>query len=100
MAYKSRIPRIAAALPAKANAIERATAQAIAASAKQHAPVGATGELRDSIEARENGVYAAWYWFFNEFGTARQAPHPFIMPAVEEHTATAMTIGRTILGGL
>ena len=32
------------------------------------------------------GLWAAWYWFFVEFGTQRGVDaHPFIMPAYEAH---------------
>lgn len=98
--YRSRLPKIAAELPAKASAIEAATAERIAAAAKDRAPVGATGDLKESIEAKDNGVYAAWYWFFVEFGTVHSAAQPFMTPAAEEHSKDAQVIGRTILTGL
>lgn len=29
------------------------------------------------------GVYADWFWFFGEFGTTKQPPRPFMIPAFE-----------------
>lgn len=131
--YKSRLPRIARKLPFIAEAITKRTTEAIAKSAAERAPVGATGELKKSIEARSAefdygarseigknaaslglaipssrgmqsvqayGVWAAWYWFFVEYGTSRQGAQPFITPAVEEHRATAERYGRTLMGRL
>lgn len=33
------------------------------------------------------GIYAAWYWYFLEFGTVKSPPRPYMMPAVESGRA-------------
>lgn len=73
------------------------TADEIADAARSRVPV-ATGALRESIKvsgAGSNqkqisrtvtaGNAEAYYAAFVEFGTATQAPHPFMGPAAEDH---------------
>jgi HK97 gp10 family phage protein len=84
---KSRLPAIAAELRPRVSAAVKEGAEAIAQTAQERAPV-ATGELRDSIEARrhgpaEYGVYATWYWLFPEFGTQNAPAQPYMLPATE-----------------
>jgi HK97 gp10 family phage protein len=47
--------------------------------------LGFSGHLRPQDQAHGTafGIWAAWYYHFVEFGTSRQAPQPFLMPAVE-----------------
>lgn len=86
---KSRFPQIQAALPIQVGAALRAGTEGVAARARAAAPdrppLGKG--LPDSIEARDGedgyGIYAAYWWYFNEFGTVRQPARPFMLPAVE-----------------
>lgn len=56
----------------------------------RRAPVGASKELRDGIEAapiepRRAGVYiGAFYWFFVNYGTSKMAAQPFVEPGLQE----------------
>ena len=55
---------------------------------EKYAPV-LTGALRDSIEALRRGkllvaIRMLYYGFYQEWGTSKMAPRPFIRPAVEE----------------
>lgn len=66
------------------------TAKQIEASAKQRAPVD-SGALRDSIGTDLYPLRAVVgptvFWAqFQEWGTARSAPQPFVGPALDQHT--------------
>lgn len=73
--------------------LERTTksyAEKIARRAQARAPVGETGRLRDSIEARkiDEAEYMVRPWMVPyahivEFGYGRQPPKPFITPAAD-----------------
>jgi HK97 gp10 family phage protein len=39
------------------------------------------------------GVWMAWYGIFVEYGTVKEAPRPFMIPAAEEHRATLRALG-------
>jgi HK97 gp10 family phage protein len=85
----SRIPQIQASLPVRVGGAIRAGTERIEQRAKAAAPDRPPlGEgLVESIEARDGedgyGIYAAWYWHFNEFGTTTQPARPFMLPAAE-----------------
>jgi len=54
---------------------------------KVYAPVD-TGALRDSIEALRRGdlhvaVSMLYYGFFQEYGTYKMSPQPFVQPALD-----------------
>lgn len=79
---------------AKAAGAIRTAARDAAVEARSLAPVGDTGELRDSISVglEGDGRFASIgaeigptvdYAPFVEYGTSRMAPQPFIGPAVE-----------------
>lgn len=66
------------------------TAHDIEADAKALCPVD-TGYLRSSISTDIGGMEAeigptAAYGAFQEFGTSRMAPHPYMMPAADRRT--------------
>lgn len=88
---KSRLTEVEAKLPAEVSAATKRGAEAIAATAAAQAPER-TGDLKRSIKARDGdkgyGIYAAWYWFYAEFGTSgpgehHESPRPYMIPAVE-----------------
>lgn len=102
---ESRFPEIIAELRPKVSAAVKVSAETIAEDAGAAAPVGPTGELGQSIEARnegvaEYGIYAAWYWFFPEFGTAHSAPEPYMLPAVEANKLPFEAEVTAVLRGL
>lgn len=71
-----------------------AQAQSIANAAKSYAPVD-TGHLRDHIGVQEidrgyQVISSATYSSFQEFGTKRNAAHPFMRPAFYQHSAQIM----------
>jgi HK97 gp10 family phage protein len=103
VALKSRIPEIIGQLPARAKGLEMTLAQETADAAQSRAPV-ATGNLKNSIEARSvpsgAAVYAAFYWFLVEFGTANQPANPYMTPAYEQAYASIWEVGRREFAGL
>ena len=72
----------------------------LVSAAQQNAPVGTTGQLKDSIKAkvsfRKNSISVSvgsaagfyrgdvFYMAFNELGTSRQPAVPFLRPALED----------------
>lgn len=81
---------------APVSAALRKSSKAMEADARALAPVGATGDLADSIEATTHGDGRSAsmsaevstdvpYAGYVEYGTSRQAPQPFMQPAVEKH---------------
>lgn len=104
--YSSRIPRIAASLPALMDAATAAAAERIADDARERVPVR-TGKLRDAIhtERRAPGEHAvvagntsAFYGHIIEFGGARTPPRPFLIPALESNREQAVDAARAIMG--
>ena len=82
----------AAKIAGLARAVVAKSAQTVEGKAKLRAPVR-TGNLRNSISTTiiDDGLTAevgptASYAPYVEFGTARQAPQPFLIPAAEEVT--------------
>lgn len=58
---------------------------------QENAPVGETGFLKGSISSREvtDGAevfVGADYGFYQEFGTSKMQAHPYIRPAIDEHS--------------
>lgn len=92
----------AALADSRASDAVRKAAEATADDARQLAPVR-TGALRSSIEATISGTRAevgptASYAPFVEFGTYKDAPQPFMGPAISKHeedlaTELAKTVG-------
>jgi len=75
---------------ARAESAIAKTAERIAASAREAAPVGETGDLRDSIEVTARGLVrevgpTVRYGGFVEFGTWKDEPQPYLFPAAEKH---------------
>ena len=75
----------------------KSTAEEIADLQRAAAPVGATGETRDTIgvELAPYGLDArigteTWYAHFIEGGTSRLAPRPFIRPALDQRERVFM----------
>lgn len=106
--FKSRIPEIVAALPARVEAIELRTAERAAERARDKVP-RATGALHDAIhiEKDEHGGYfvvagnkTAFYGHIVEHGGMYTAPHPFMVPAAEETRAEIFELGLEELGKL
>ena len=106
MTYRSRLPEIAAAIPARMDAVAHEAAEHIADRARDRVVVGATGELRDSIETNHEGVgeYSVgagkFYAIFVEFGTVHVPARPFMVPAAEESRAEIQAIATAALRGL
>jgi HK97 gp10 family phage protein len=92
MAYKSRIPQIAATLDARVTAAMRTAAEQVEQDAKARVPV-ATGGLRDAIHTEMEGdsvsVIAGdddvFYGHLVEYGTSRVPARPFLVPALESN---------------
>src|SRR5688500_8344410 len=86
---KSRFPQITASIPIRVGVAVRAGTERMADTARANAPDRPPlGEgLPEPIEARDGedgyGIYAAFYYHFNEFGTVTQPARPFMLPAVE-----------------
>lgn len=83
----SELPEIIRELPDRGSLLAHMLANETAKLAIPNAPVE-TGALKRSIEGKrlprgDAAVMAAWYWFFSEFGTVKQPPHPFMVPAFE-----------------
>jgi HK97 gp10 family phage protein len=90
MAYKSRIPKIAATLDARVTAAVRTSVEAVEQDAKSRVAV-ASGDLRDAIHTEMDGdsvsVIAGddkvFYGHLVEHGTSRVPARPFLVPALE-----------------
>ena len=75
---------------ARGSAAVAKTAVKVERTAKQLAPVGATGELQRSIETTRSKTRAeigptARYGGFMEFGTYKDVPQPYMGPALDQH---------------
>jgi HK97 gp10 family phage protein len=91
---KSRIPVIAVALQPRVDAAVHAGAEVVSTRAKVRAP-DAPPEGEGLVEAihvedAEEGSYVVagnedvFWGHFQEFGTTKHGPHPFLIPAAEE----------------
>jgi HK97 gp10 family phage protein len=72
-----------------AEAAVAATVDAVADLAREAAPIGETGELRDSIQGEVSGLSGtvgatADYASFVEFGTSKMSERPYLWPAGEQ----------------
>jgi HK97 gp10 family phage protein len=85
------------------DAVVHEAADHIANRARDRVVVGATGELRDSIEAKREGVgeYSVgagkFYAIFVEFGTVHVPARPFLVPAAEEARGEIQAIAAAAL---
>lgn len=50
------------------------------------------------VEHGKGSTYDAFYWHFQEFGTVKQAAHPFIVPTIEEMRGRMPEIMRNEFG--
>jgi len=96
-----------AELALRLDAAAAASAEIVAARAKERAPV-ATGRLRDAIhvERDDNGFAViagdndVFYGHIVEHGSVRTSAHPFMIPALEESRGEILGLGRKALEGL
>jgi len=83
--------RLAAQLAQKGAAAGRRAARHLAAEIAEGARARAPGRLGEALQAVETAdgaeVTAPGFARFVEFGTRRQAAHPFLRPALEEARA-------------
>ncbi len=108
---KSRFPEIMADLRPKVGAAVKQGADAVAASAAQKVPdpspvaqglIAAIHVEREdvaeySVVAGDNEIF---YGHFVEHGTSHSAPHPFLVPALEEQTLAVEALITAALRGL
>lgn len=85
--YARDLVRAAAGLDEAADRVTERVAKGALGTARDIAPV-LTGEMRDDLRMRRDGDRAivevsTYYARFQEFGTSRMAPNPFIRPAVD-----------------
>jgi HK97 gp10 family phage protein len=106
--YQSRLPRVAAELAARLDAVTRAAAERVERRAKTRVPV-ATGRLRDAIhtEREDTAEYVvvagdtdAFYGHLVEHGGANTPGRPFLTPATEETRGELDALGREALKNL
>jgi HK97 gp10 family phage protein len=89
MPYKSRIPKMVAALEASLPKVVERTGLRVEAGAKQRARVD-TGYMRGQIRwmpaspLRGEVVGGADYTIYNEYGTVNMSAQPMFTPAAEE----------------
>lgn len=91
----SRIPEIVDRLEAAVHDALLAGARLVVESAKERVPVdpNAKTHLRDAIHIKEDeeGIWIVagnrkhWWAHILEHGSVKMAPHPFLVPALEEH---------------
>ena len=92
-ALGSRIASVASEVGKDTTKALTESAKNVERGAKSRAPVGPTGNLRDEIYSATRGGRVAQiiaptrYAIFNEFGTSKMAPQPFMAPALEAESA-------------
>lgn len=101
-ALAADLGRAQLAIVPKAAAVIRKTASDIEADAKNLAPVD-TGNLRSSIGKSVNALHAeigpsAEYGIYQEYGTSKMAPQPFMGPAFDRR-APGFVNAMSQLGG-
>lgn len=105
---KSRLPAVANALKPRVDHAVKATAERVAADAKDRAPVN-TGALRDAIHVQRTGdsEYAViagdndvFYGHMVEHGTSHTAPRPFLIPALEAARSEIVQAARAAVRSL
>ena len=111
MPYTSRIPKVAASLAPKIDVALVEGARMVAEDAKRRlAPHRLSGELEREVhvdERQRDGIYViagdpsdpsfAFYGHMVEYGTSRSAPHPFLVPALEENHAAIVSLAKAAL---
>lgn len=108
---RSRFPQIILELPARGDAAAKLIAERIEQAAKRRAPDRPPiGEgLVDAIHTERQGVgtYAViagdddvFYGHLVENGTVHSAPHPFLVPALEESRDVAQAVALEAFRGL
>lgn len=113
---ESRFPEIIAAMDLRVEEALAMGADAVVKLSKDRCPVGATGNLKDSIHAEaipSNASYSSWqvvagnseafYGHMVENGTSGQTahpPHPFLVPSFEELRPTIVQMIEHMLLGL
>lgn len=104
---KNRLPQIIAEINPRVGVAVRQGVEAMELSAKARVHVD-QGDLRDAIHIERQGMsfYVVagntdvFYGHMEEFGTSHSAPHPFMVPAFEEHRDRTVTAVRTALATL
>lgn len=105
---RSRLPSIAAALPSRVDGAVRQGAALVEAAAKQRAPdrppigeglvaaihVEQQGEASYAVIAGDSKVF---WGHLVEHGTSHSAPHPFLVPALEESQAEVVALVKASL---
>lgn len=108
---KSRIPAIVAELPARMEGVTSEGADLVAERARVRVPdappygeglvtaihVERRGPARHEVVAGDNDH---WYGHLVEHGTTHSAPHPFLVPSLEESRADVLKLGQAALVGL
>ncbi len=109
VSLRNRFPEIEATLARRISTAVKESADEIALTARENAPVLAgpgphrPGELKDSIEARRKSPavsaveVGAFYGMFQEFGTSRQPARPFLVPALETHKGSTIAKVEAVL---
>ncbi len=106
--FKNRFPEIMAELPARVDAAIASGAKVVEERARVRVPDAPPyGEgLVSAIHTERQGMgdYRivggdgdAWYGHFLEFGTSHSAPHPFLVPALEESRDEIVALARGAL---
>jgi HK97 gp10 family phage protein len=112
MTLHSRLSQIAIELPSAVDAAVHAGAMLVQAEAKDRCPVGATGDLKQSIHIEQGDVPGEVYVvagnrkvFYGRFvehghrqaGGSNVPPHPFLLPSLESQRETIVgLVGRAI----
>lgn len=103
---ENRFDQIAAELVARAPVLVDETVAALRARVEATSPVGETGNLSHEITVipahpvtlgLRGGIELEPYWHFVEYGTHRQAAHPFVTPAMELLRAPFIAGARKLL---
>ena len=86
-AFARDLVRVASGLDARANAVAEKVGQGALRTAKANAPVE-SGTMRRNVRLVRKGSTSVvesstFYAAFQEYGTSRMAPNPFMSPAVE-----------------
>lgn len=86
--FAKELAKAAAGIDEKGNRAAEKVGRGALTSAQANAPVD-SGELRRTMRMRRRGPVAVvesdtYYSAFQEFGTSRMAPNPFMGPAVDE----------------
>lgn len=106
--FSSRLPKIAADLELKLDAIAAAGAEKLAQHARERVPVR-TGKLRDAIHVEHEGPgeYAviagnnqAFYGHIVEHGGAHTPARAFMTPATEQTRVEILATGIAVLRSL